>query len=82
MSTKTKPAKQICIRCGATYRPMWLVELKQWNRCCATCSVRNLMDALGLPTPPNLLDAHTKKPTLTQDEYYRAIAPKKRKRKA
>lgn len=27
------------------------------------------MDGLGLPTPPEMLDRHTKRPTLTDAEY-------------
>ena len=67
-----------CNRCGNPFKPEWVPVLKQWNRCCSVCSVRNLMDGLGLPTPPELLDAHTKKPTLTNEEYHRKMERKKR----
>jgi hypothetical protein len=31
------------------------------------------MDGLGLATPPNLLDKHTKVPALTLEEFYRLL---------
>lgn len=42
--------------------------------CCEDCQFRNIMDGLGLPTPPEMLDPHTKDPALTDAEYRKKIA--------
>lgn len=76
------PPNQLCKRCGATYPPFYLDGIKTWCSFCSTCMMRNLHDGLGMPTPPELLDRHTKKPTLTNEEYWRKMRPKPRKRKA
>jgi hypothetical protein len=34
---------------------------------------RNLTAWLDMPTPPDLLDKHTKHPTLTRDEYRKKL---------
>lgn len=64
-----------CKRCGRPFTPE-KTRLKKMpmTRCCDECKVRNLMDGLGLPTPPNLLDPFTTRPTLTDQEYKRELA--------
>jgi len=44
------------------------------STCCDSCSFKNLIDALDLPTPPNLLDPHSKNPTLSAEEFHRQLA--------
>lgn len=60
----------LCNRCGEPFepRPTRLKKLGM-TRCCEKCQFRNLMDGLGLPTPPDMIDRHTRHPALTQDEY-------------
>lgn len=70
-----------CKRCGTPFKPEWLDAINKMSSCCATCQVRNLHDGLGLPTPPSLLDKHTLRPTLTREEYYRKLKPKRKKQK-
>ena len=70
-----------CKRCGKKFTSKWCASLKMWERCCTTCQVRNLHDGLNMPTPPELIDPHTKHPTLTQGEYDRAVERKKRKKR-
>lgn len=62
-----------CQRCGQPFEADWLDTLKKWANCCDTCKFRNFSDALGFPTPPDMLDQHTKHPTLTQEEYERKL---------
>ena len=59
-----------CKRCGKPFEPEPL-DIPTWpmTTCCDTCRMRNLFDGLDLPTPPDLLDIHTKWPTLSQDEF-------------
>lgn len=68
---KCPPMKRRCKRCGKWFFP----ELRSLGSgvCCDQCCVRNLFDGLGLPTPPELLDQHTKYPTLTQAEYQKKL---------
>jgi hypothetical protein len=40
------------------------LKVLKFTTCCPTCQARNLFDALDLPTPPFLLDRHTKIPQL------------------
>lgn len=62
--------KKLCKRCGKPFTPRRTpLKTRRWTQCCDVCGVRNLHDALGLPTPPELLDAYTKHPTLTKREY-------------
>ena len=63
-----------CKRCGATFEPEFIKSLKKFHSFCPTCRTRNLFDGLGLPTPPILLDRHTKRPTLTKAEFSKEIA--------
>ena len=51
--------------------------------CCENCQARNLFDGLDLPTPPELLDKHTKHPTLSQWQYRKEMLKpvKSRRRK-
>lgn len=64
---------QLCKRCGKPYSPRWLAGLQKFSACCESCGVRNLFDALDLPTPPVMLDKFTKHPTLTEAEYHKEI---------
>lgn len=66
METNTAPA---CARCGQPFEPDYLEALKKPSRMCEACMCRNLIDACGLPTPPELLDKYTMHPTLTEAEF-------------
>jgi DNA-directed RNA polymerase subunit RPC12/RpoP len=59
-----------CKRCGKQFQPERRKLLKTMSMCCRACEFKNFFDGLDLPTPPNLLDRHTKHPTLTQAEWY------------
>lgn len=63
----------ICKRCGKPFKPEWLDGLKKWSACCNVCGVRNLFDGLGMKTPPELLDPHTKDPALTEKEFQKSL---------
>jgi hypothetical protein len=67
---------EICKRCEKPFtpRPIHLGGTKRMTRMCEDCQFRNLMDGLGLPTPPCLLDRHTKVPTLSEREYNQTIS--------
>ena len=64
-----------CQRCGKPFQPK-PTKLKTipMTRCCETCQCKNLFDGLDMPTPPSLLDRHTKHPTLTDEEWRRELA--------
>lgn len=64
--------KAVCKRCEKEFLPKTLFG-KAMSVCCPSCMVRNLSDFLDLPTPPELLDKHTKIPTLTREEFHRKI---------
>jgi hypothetical protein len=66
---KISQAQSICLRCGKPFYPRWLDGLNKWNSCCRQCGMRNLLDGLDMPTPPIMLDAKTKHPTLTDAEF-------------
>ena len=56
-----------CLRCGNPFVP-FETPMGQ-ARHCRTCAARNIYDFLELPTPPLLLDKHTKIPALTNEEW-------------
>ncbi len=62
-----------CLRCGKDFDPdaikLSIKGFKREPRFCETCMFRNLTDGLDMPTPPELLDKHSKHPTLTDREY-------------
>lgn len=62
-----------CRRCGQPFKPWSMGDGKEPPKCCPSCAMRNLHDALGLPTPPELVDRHTVRPTLSQWEYDREL---------
>lgn len=74
-----------CLRCGKPFDPEAVKrELKGFGRgpgfeprFCVTCMVRNMTDALDLPTPPRLLDKFSKHPTLSDREFDRKIKEEK-----
>ena len=73
-----------CKRCGQPFQPEFLDALKRFSTCCMDCMYRNLTDACNLPMPPEMLDPHTKNPTLSEDEFRKKLneqADRKRKRK-
>lgn len=43
------------------------------TKCCETCQCKNLFDGLDMPTPPSLLDKHTKHPTLSDREWRKKL---------
>lgn len=59
----------ICKRCGGDFGERYSSVICPESGVCAVCEMRNLLDGLGMPTPPSLLDAHSKYPTLTDEEY-------------
>ena len=63
-----------CLRCGRPFEPQ-LVKLAtiRLTRHCEDCGVRNILDGLGLPTPPGMLDRHTRRPALTDEEFRRKL---------
>lgn len=58
-----------CARCGGPFVSRYWVLGRQYNRFCEACGLRNLHDGLGLPTPPQLIDPHSLRPTLSQREF-------------
>jgi hypothetical protein len=70
-------AKQkTCPRCGKPFLPD---PESLTNKFCVACQFRNLTDGLDMPMPPEMLDKHTKHPTLSQREYRQklnGISPK------
>jgi hypothetical protein len=68
-----------CARCQQPFDPKDSVFTGTPSRFCSACQCRNLFDGLRLPTPPAMLDRHTKVITLTDAEYRKAMMPKKRK---
>lgn len=63
-------AAATCKRCGKQFKPRRLKLLNKMADCCEACGIRNLCDGLGLPTPPELLDRHTKLPALTRRDFW------------
>lgn len=68
---KTAVPTATCKRCGKVFIPRPLPTLAALASCCGGCQLRNLLDGLGLPTPPAMLDRWTKRPCLTEEEYLR-----------
>ena len=69
-----------CNRCGNRFDPAknpLKLKIKEVTHC-TTCMCRNLFDALNLPTPPELLDKHSKLPTLTDREFRKSLHNKKK----
>lgn len=68
MSEPTVPSgeEKVCKRCGKSFihQPEQLT-----TRFCEMCECRNLMDGLGLPTPPSIVDPYSKHPTLSEREF-------------
>jgi hypothetical protein len=62
-----------CKRCGKEFDPSIDPLFDRPSNCCPGCCVNNLIDALGLPTPPALLDPHSKDPALTLGEFHRKL---------
>lgn len=68
-------ASAICPRCGGPFVPKPTnVKVVPITRFCDDCQVRNLFDGFDLPTPPELLDRHTKHPTLSEREFKARMA--------
>lgn len=61
-----------CPRCGKPFEPSAKAAFPE-SPCCPICQVRNIYDSLDLPTPPHLLDQHTRLPTLTDEEYRKQL---------
>lgn len=53
----------ICKRCDKPFDPLWM-DGQTPRLCCGACAFRNMLDGLGLPTPPALIDKFTKHPLL------------------
>jgi hypothetical protein len=60
-----------CLRCHDLFIPKEITigELKIEAKFCEDCQYRNVIDALDLPTPPEMLDQFTIKPCLSKWEY-------------
>jgi hypothetical protein len=67
------PDAKPCPRCGRVFTPEWVKVLGCWGKFCDDCGFRNVMDGLGLPTPPSMLDRFTTNPALTREDYYRQL---------
>lgn len=70
-----------CPRCHRDFVPHPAAEYKGDTKFCDACRYRNLMDGLGLPTPPAMVDPYTRRPTLTQAEYLRLMAKRGKKKR-
>lgn len=77
---KTLPLKT-CPRCEKSFDENSKDALFPNAVCCPECGMRNLFDGLGMSTPPELLDRHTRKPTLTQEEFRKSLDSRRRSRK-
>lgn len=66
-------AEKECPRCHRPFKPVWQEAIKIWSRFCEDCQIKNLFDWLELPTPPDMLDQHTKRPCLTKEEFRRKL---------
>lgn len=64
---------ELCKRCGEPFEPVLLEAINKMSTCCEVCTYRNLTDACGLPTPPELLDPHSMDPALTEEEYQKKL---------
>ena len=68
-----------CVRCGRPFNAKMLPKFLRKvtpdgrDRHCDTCQTRNLFDGLGMPTPPELLDKHTLKPSLTDRDFQQQL---------
>lgn len=62
-----------CSRCGQMFRLQNTGFGFLLTKCCENCLFKNLLDALNMPTPPDLLDRYTKHPTLTEAEWRRKL---------
>ena len=59
-----------CKRCGKIFQPKQTkLRTHKMTTCCEACEFRNILDGLDLPTPPSMVDRHTKNPTLTDAEW-------------
>lgn len=64
---KPRPGDEFgkCPRCGLKFVPEWIESTSSFQRCCGTCSLRNLADGLGLSELYNV-------PGVTRDEHSKA----------
>ncbi len=62
-------AMKPCKRCGKRFKPTMLKAIRKKSTCCEMCQVRNVLDGLGMATPPALLDRHTRRPMLTDEAW-------------
>ncbi len=64
----------LCLRCGNPFTPEpTRLKTIPMTRHCQRCHTRNVLDGLGLPTPPELLDRFSRNPALSKAEYYRKL---------
>jgi len=79
MNPNCEPIKEMktCKRCGKLFDPNKgitgpnpLIE----PRHCSICQTRNLLDGLDMPTPPDLLDKHSRHPTLSERHFQKALS--------
>lgn len=66
-------SQQLCKRCGDPFEPVLFDAINRMSTCCELCSFRNLTEACGLPTPPELLDPYSKVLTLTEWDYQKKL---------
>lgn len=73
-----KTNQAICRRCGKAFTPQPTnLKSRPMTTFCKECGLRNFLDSLDLPTPPDFLDRYTKHPTLTKDEFKTKMASEK-----
>lgn len=71
---------KICPRCHQPFKPRLHEVLVQYlgveasmAKFCEDCEIRQLLDSGNLPTPPELLDPHSRNPALSDDAYQRKL---------
>lgn len=63
-----------CLRCHQPFDPSQSFSFNGPPKFCADCQVRNLFDNCDIPTPPELIDPHSKNPALTEDEFRKKVS--------
>lgn len=64
----------LCLRCGKPFTPEpTRLNTVPMTRHCPLCRKRNMLDGLGLITPPMLLDKFTVNPALTDEDWLKSL---------
>lgn len=62
----------ICGRCERVF-VVGRDQIAESEKFCGQCQARNVLDGFGLPTPPELLDPHSRQPALTEGEFQKLL---------